>query len=95
MKLQEPPGPDFRAAATLMDDTGQALAKLHVNLSPASRSGNFRLPPNADAARVQAATLLQTTDGKQFRIIDLKFNPGYQTVIANDQPYYEFRYEPM
>jgi len=93
MKLQEPPGPDYRATATLMDDTGQAIAKLHVNLSPASRSGNFRLLPGTDPVKAQTATQLQTADGKQFRLIDLKYCPAYQSIVANDQPYFEFRYE--
>jgi len=94
MKLQEPPRPDYRVTGTLMDDAGQALTKpLYVNLSPASGSGNFRLPPGTDAAKIQTATQLQTTDGKQFRIIGLKFNPGYQSITGNDQPYFEFRYE--
>ena len=93
MKLQTPPGPDYRSSAALMDDAGQVLANLHVNLSPALKAGDFRLPANADPGRVQLATRMQTADGKTFRVTNVRLCPGYHSVSV-DQPHYEFRYEP-
>ena len=94
MKLKDPPAPDYRTSAAFMDKDGQPLATVHVNLSPAISLGDFRLPATVDAGRIQLATSLQTSDGKQFRISDLRLCPGYHSV-GPDQPHFEFHFQPV
>jgi hypothetical protein len=94
MKLREQPAPDYRTSAAFMDNDGQVLANVHVNLSPAISLGDFRLPVSVDAERIQRAASLQTSDGKQFRITDLRLCPGYHSV-APDQPHFEFHFQAV
>lgn len=94
LKLKDEVQPDYRTSATLLDSNGQPLANVHVNLSPAKATGDFLLPPSANADRVLAATHLQTADGKRFQVTDLKRNTVYQT-IGPDQPFFEFHFQPV
>jgi len=92
MKLQDQPQADYRSAAALLDGAGQVVANIHVDLSPARGTGEFRLPTSAKPDRVLGATLLQTADGLRYQISDLHQTPGYHT-IAPDQPLFEFHYQ--
>jgi len=93
MKLKDQVPPDYRITGALMDDSGQSLANVQVTLSPARGRGEFRLPKTATAERLAPATVLQTTDGKRYRVTDLKQALIHQT-IGPDQPLFEFQFQP-
>jgi hypothetical protein len=92
---QDEANSDFESQAVLVDTGGEHLARVKVRFSPKSRYGSFRLPPSADVDQILAkATSLQTSDGKQLRVSNLRRCPAVHLVDPH-RPHLEFDYEAL
>jgi hypothetical protein len=95
MNAQDEANRDYESQATLRDKDGQPLASVRASLSPKAHWGSFRLPSLAEVHPIlTTATNLQTSDGKQFRIIALRQCRAFH-LVAPGQPHIEFDYAPL
>jgi hypothetical protein len=91
---QDEANQDYVSPAILRDKDGQPLANVKATLSPKLHCGDFRLPSSIDVRLILTkAASLQTLDGKQFQLLNLRRCIAYH-LEKPDQPHLEFDYAP-